>query len=352
MNKFFQNKSAAFSVVLIIVVGLIFAISLNIKKNQIQQVTQNSKSSVAQILNPLSIKAMREKTYTGSSLVIEQTLTPGSNYNQYIASYISDGLKIYGLLTVPTASKPKGGFPAIIFNHGYIQPDQYRTTERYVAYVDAFARNGYVVFKSDYRGNGDSQGDSQGAYYSPSYATDVLNALSSVKKYKDVNPDKIGMWGHSMGGNITLRSLVVDTKDIKVAVIWGGVVGNYNDLLNNWQRKVTYQPSAIDMGLRISGRQKLTNQFGTPIQDPQFWNSIDPTYFLSDINAPIQLDVGGADEEVPTAFSQELYDKLKQAGKSVEIYVYPGADHNISQSLNLALQRSIDFFNKYLKGGE
>ena len=352
MNSLPKNKSAIFLVILIIIVGLIFLSSMQLKKDQNQQITQTGKSSTEQVLNPLSIKVMREKSYPGSDLVIEQTLAPGSNYSQYIASYISDGLKIYGFLTIPNGEKPKGGFPAIIFNHGYIQPDQYRTTQRYIAYVDAFAKNGYVVFKSDYRGNGSSEGNPEGTYYSPAYATDVLNALNSIKKYKNVNPNKIGMWGHSMGGNITLRSLVVNTKDIKAAVIWGGVVGNYNDLLNNWQRKVSFQPSARDMALRINGRQSLTNKFGTPIQNPQFWNSIDPTYFLADINAPIQLDVGGADEEVPTAFSQQLYDKLKTTGKNVEIFMYPGADHNISQSLSLALQRSVEFFNKYLKGGE
>jgi len=50
-------------------------------------------------------------------------------------------------------------------------------------------------------------------------------------------------------------------------------------------------------------------------------------------------------------FSERLYDKLKQLGKTVEYYNYPGGDHNISSpNFELAIQRSIDFFNKYLKG--
>src|SRR4030065_676050 len=62
------------------------------------------------------------------------------------------------LLSVPFGDPPASGWPAIIFNHGFIPPDEYRTTERYVAYVDGFARNGYIVFRSDYRGHGDSDG--------------------------------------------------------------------------------------------------------------------------------------------------------------------------------------------------
>ncbi len=299
--------------------------------------------------NPLSIQAMRNNSYPGSTITIIQTLAPKPNYNQYIASYKSDGLTIYGLLTIPMGNTPNGGWPAIIFNHGYIPPEQYVTTERYVAYVDAFARDGYVVFKSDYRGNGNSEGNPEGAYYSPAYTADVLNAIASVKKLKYVNPNKIGMWGHSMGGNITLRALVVDPKDIKVAVIWGGVVGSYNDLINNWRRRVPYVPSPKELANRNSGRQNLIAKYGTPAQNPQFWNTIDPTSFVSDITAPIQLDVGGSDEEVPVAFSVNLYQKLQAAGKTAQLYEYPGSDHNISQGFNLAMQRSVDFFNKYLK---
>ena len=63
-------------------------------------------------------------------------------------------------MTIPTGQRPASGWPVIIFNHGFIPPALYRTTERYVAYVDAIARSGYIVFKSDYRGNGFSEGSS------------------------------------------------------------------------------------------------------------------------------------------------------------------------------------------------
>ncbi|MBI4037096.1 prolyl oligopeptidase family serine peptidase [Candidatus Daviesbacteria bacterium] len=304
---------------------------------------------MASLENPLEIKAMRVRSYPGSDLKIEQTLEPGSNYDQYITSYLSDGLKIYGLLTVPTGDRPQNGWPVIIFNHGYIPPTQYRTTERYVAYVDSFARVGYIVFKSDYRGNGSSEGQPEGSYYSPAYTVDVLNAISSIKKYPGVDTNKIGMWGHSMGGNITLRSLVI-SPDIKAAVIWGGVVGTYDDLMNNWQRRVSYQPPPNELALRNRNRSNLISKYGTPDKNPTFWHSIDPNYNLQYVQAPVQLHAGFSDEEVPWQFSEGLDNRLKQAGKTVEFYPYEGADHNISgNSFNLAMQRSLDFFNKYLK---
>jgi dipeptidyl aminopeptidase/acylaminoacyl peptidase len=288
---------------------------------------------------------MRQQEYPGSDIVVEQTLAPGANYNRYIASYQSEGSKIYALLTVPVGQKPKTGWPVIIFNHGYIPPAQYRTTERYVAYVDTFARNGYIVFKSDYRGHGSSEGNPAGGYGSPAYTIDVLNALSSIKRYKDADPNRIGMWGHSMGGSVTLRSMVVN-KDIKAGVIWAGVVASYPDLLARWRR-----PSGGDSVPRaMTGwRVSLTEQYGSPEENPKFWASISPNSYLADLSGPVQLHHGTADASVPLEFSETLNKQIKEVGKTVEFYTYQGNDHNISASFGVAMYRSIQFFDKYVK---
>src|SRR4026208_480976 len=148
---------------------------------------------------PLQIDAMRVRGYPGSDIVIEAVLDPGVNYSRYYVSYLSEGLKIYALMTVPDGEKPSTGWPVIIFNHGYIPPDVYRTTERYIAYVDLIARSGYIVFRSDYRGHDRSEGVAGGVYTGPNYTIDVLNAVASMKRYAEVDPNRIGMWGHSMG---------------------------------------------------------------------------------------------------------------------------------------------------------
>lgn len=300
--------------------------------------------------NPLSIEYERNKAYPGSDLKIEQTLENGNNYKRYIASYMSDGLKIYGLLSIPITTPPVGGFPAIIFNHGYIPPEEYRTTERYVAYFDAFARDGYIVFKPDYRGNGSSQGQPTGAYFSPGYTTDVMNALKSVEKLREVNKNRMGMWGHSMGGFLTLRALVL-THDIKAAVIWGGVVGSYKDMANDWWSKrnvPSFTPSNRELQSNRPSRQSFTKKYGEP-NDTPFWNAISADAYLKDITTPIQLHHGLSDETVPPILSQKLYEKLKKIGKPVELLTYEGTDHNISQSFNIAMERSVAFFNTHLK---
>jgi alpha-beta hydrolase superfamily lysophospholipase len=193
-------------------------------------------------------------------------------YSRYYVSYLSDGLKIYALMTVPSGEKPPTGWPVIIFNHGYIPPGVYRTTERYIAYVDLIARSGYIVFRSDYRGHDRSEGEASGAYSTPGYTVDVLNAVASLKRSRDADPNRIGMWGHSMGGYITLRSMVIN-KDIKAGVIWAGVVAPYADMLTRWRRGSGAAPTPTPAA-RFSWRRSFIEVYGSPEDNPEFWNTI------------------------------------------------------------------------------
>ncbi len=342
-------KKFILGIVLIGAVGGIEYMMMVRQPSTVYRQKTNNITPTAVPANPLSISFMRAQSYPGSTITIEQQLEDGLNYHQYITSYKSEGLKIFALLTVPIGDKPKTGWPVILFNHGYIPPEVYRTTERYLAYVAGFAEHGYIVFKPDYRGNGFSEGKPEGAYYSPAYSIDVLNALSSIKKYSYADPNRVGVWGHSLGGNLALRILVIRPDEVKASVIWGGVVGSYDDLINNWQRRVPYQPSVREITQRNNNRQNIVQKYGTPKSNPDFWNTIDPTYYIKDITVPIQLDVGSEDEEVPIAFSKSLRDKLKIERKIVEYFEYPGSDHNISQGFNEAMANSLRFFDKYLK---
>lgn len=298
------------------------------------QVIQNAPPS-------LEIKSMQARSYPGSVLTTQQKLGAGRNYQRSVVSYQSDGLRINALLTVPNGAPPAGGWPAIVFNHGFIPPQQYRTTERYVAYVDAFARAGFEVLKPDYRGHGSSQGQPVGtSYWSPEYTVDVLNALTSLKTLKSVNAARIGMWGHSMGGHITLRAMVVNPT-IKAGVIWAGVVAPYDLLFTGLPRWGSESPA--------DPRAQLLAKYGRPENNAKAYQAISPNFFLQNLQGrPLQLHHATADTHVPYRFSQVLAAALKQAKQPHTLFTYANDNHDLSNNLTLALARSVSFFKQNL----
>ena len=317
--------------------------------------------------HPLQIEVMRQQAYPGSEIIFEQTLEPEETYNKYVVSYQSDGLKIYALMTVPIGPVPDTGWPVIVFNHGYVQPSEYSTTGNYVPYMDMLASNGYIVFKSDYRGHGRSDGVETvgGGYGLPEYTADVLNAVASLQAYPDADPDRIGMWGHSMGGQITLRAMVV-SPDIKAGVIWGGVVSPYPDVITRWDftRNPNFPPEMVEnfsnapessAGNWLRNFSGWVNDFaaiyGEPDENPTFWDTISPNSYLMDLSGPIQLHHSVTDEMVPLAWSETLVAELEAIGNSsYEFFTYPNDNHNIVVNYGTAMGRTVEFFDTYVKG--
>lgn len=306
--------------------------------------------------SPISIESLREKKIEGTDFVVEQELKDGSNYKQYIVSYLSEGYKIYALLTIPKGELPDGGYSAIIFNHGYIPPDEYKTTEKYVAYVDYLAKSGFVVLKPDLRGHGKSEGIATGTYFSNAYTIDVISALKSLQKDKRVNPNKIGLWGHSMSGNLVLRSMLVN-DEFKAGVIWAGAVYSYEDFLqygisdNSYRKNNPMSQLFADSPNREKSEEveKLRNRIFQIDFTQSFWKSISLTQNLKYLNAPIQIHHSIDDEVVNIGYSRDLKKALDEAQKSSELYEYKGGGHNInSPYFEQAMKRTVEFFKKNL----
>ena len=56
--------------------------------------------------HPMSIVSLRNQNYPGSAVTIVKELERGFNYRRYYAYYLSEGLKIYALLTIPNGTPP------------------------------------------------------------------------------------------------------------------------------------------------------------------------------------------------------------------------------------------------------
>lgn len=351
-----------FITLLILIISFVVAIFIKLNKNNQTKVKpKNITSIINEKVNntetsPISINYLRSINISSDKIEIEEELTDGVNYKRYIASYISEGNKVYGLLTVPTDKESENGFPAIIFNHGYIPPAQYQTTEGYVSYVDYLARNGFIVFKIDFRGNGESEGDPSGSYFSSAYTIDIISALKSLQKFEKVNPKKIGVWGHSMAGNAVLRAMLV-SGEIRAGVIWAGAVYSYEDFAKYKISDNSYihKPFETKEGESQKNRetspeiQKIRTDSKSIDFNNEFWTSISLTKNIKYLSSPLQINHSIDDPVVNIGYSRDLATVLKNNSKIYELYEYEGGGHNItSPYFEQAMERTVDFFKKNL----
>lgn len=336
-------------IILVIVTVASFGL-LNIKNTKISSdvnlPTVNEPIKTPFPFQELTIPYLRNREYKSTLAELKQYSDNGS-YTTYLTSYDSDGLSINALITKPKEETPEGGFPAIVFVHGYIAPSIYKTTERYQDHVNYLARNGFVVLKIDLRGHGNSEGLPGGSYYSGDYIIDTLNAYSALGNSDFVNPEKIGLWGHSMAGNVTLRSFVAK-KDIPAVVIWGGAGFSYTDLLTYRISDNSYRPPM--QNTETQNKRRLLNEtHGTFNADSEFWKQVPATNYLTGVTGAIQLHHAVDDATVNVEYSRNLNNILEKTLIPHEFYEYTSGGHNISGSaFTLAMQRTVEFFKENL----
>ena len=345
-----MNKKILLLVGLCLFVGIVFVVNRKFAyKSPLTDVIQHASESIVKPspFEEITIPYLRKKVFQ-STLGELRMISQNSNYTSYLTSYTSDGLKINGLLTKPTGPIPEGGFPAIVFIHGYIAPTTYRTLEKYEDYVDYLSRNGFVVYKIDLRGHADSEGEPGGGYFGADYVTDTLNAYAALEASDFVNRKSIGLWGHSMTGNTVMRSMAVKPT-IPAIVIWAGAVYTYIDQREYGINDQSYRPPQTNTTTR-NRRQEMFNKVGSPSAESAFWKSVAPTSFLNDIQGSIQIHHAKDDSVVDIRYSRNLIQLLDKTAVPHQLFEYDLGGHNIiGSSFSQAMQRTVEFFQRYLK---
>lgn len=294
----------------------------------------------------LTIPFLRTRVYSGR--LGERTLiSENGSYNSYLTSYTSDRLRINAQLTIPTGEMPDGGWPAVVFVHGYIPPAQYNTLEKYTDYVDYIARNEFVVFKIDLRGHGESEGEPSGAYYSSDYVIDTLNAYTALENSDFVNKEKIGLWGHSMAGNIVMRSMAAKPT-IPAGVIWAGAVYTYTDFIEYRISDTSYVPLPSSSPA-TSRRQQIIAAHGDISSVSTYWKQVAPANYLSELTGAVQIHHAVDDDVVSIEYTRNLKRLMDAKSVENEVYEYSYGGHNISGgSWVEAMERTVQFYREQL----
>jgi uncharacterized protein len=293
------------------------------------------------------IERLRYLPPHGADFQVGELLAETDAYNTYLISYQASTTRLSGMMTVPNSSPPDNGFPVIVLNHGLIYPSIYYSGRGSRRERDFFGRNGYVTIHPDYRGYG---GDSEHACaptlswiatgcahdFYVGYTLDIIAAIDALRQvqlpYVDAN--RIGMWGHSMGGNMAARIMVM-RPDIRAYVLFAPVSADVED---NFYELPEYELA------------RIAEAYGVGSEARKLFDQMSPLQYFSDVEAPVQLHHGTADTDVPIAFSEKMYAVLKKLGKLVEFFAYPDEPHEFIQDWQLAADRSLQFFDLYVKG--
>src|ERR1044071_2203529 len=133
----------------------------------------------------------------------------------------------------------EGPFPVIIMNHGFFPRSIYHSgdgTDRASAFL---AEHGYITLASDYRSWGAS--DVAPSFFYSGLVIDVINLIEAIPSIPEADAQRVGIWGHSMGGGVTMKVLtVVGTEDfrpdvqIKAGVLYSTVSADMTDVINRW----------------------------------------------------------------------------------------------------------------------
>jgi dipeptidyl aminopeptidase/acylaminoacyl peptidase len=278
-----------------------------------------------------SIEALAEMDFSGSPLVIEEDLGLIRGVKSYRVSYESEGNTLYALMQYPNEKIPDQGFPVIVLAHGYIPPAQYSTEESYILVSSYFASKGFLVLKPDYRGHDRSGGIPGGRFRTIEYSIDTAFAANAVALSDLADPQRMYLYGHSMGGEIAVRLLVLGFP-FKAATLWAPVTEDFPENTLYFVRKRDPESAS-----------ELLTRFRAEF-DASELAAFSPFSYLDRIQVPILLQHGTADESVPYEWSEDFAEKMKEAELQFEFKSYLGHDHNISQSFYSAMDADIEFF--------
>ena len=274
----------------------------------------------------------------------------GKNYAATLLTYKSDSSKVHALVATPLVHRAHQ-YPIVVANHGF-HPDppnygvsadgsDWRPGDYYRSIPSAFAEHGFIVVMPDYRGHNKSEGSDvvNLALATTKYSEDVVSLLPHLADIPHADPSRIYMWGHSMGGDVTLRALQ-QTDQIKAASIWSTVGGEQWEQMYYYSRK----PLTLDTHLPVDGEQMA--QLRTELSTSP-WRSLEPILNIEKISTPLNLHHALGDTGALYAWSRRIASRLAYLDKPHTFYTYAGSDHLFrGDQFRLAIERDVALFNQ------
>jgi len=249
----------------------------------------------------------------------------------------ANGEMVPALLFVPyvEALRGSGAPPAIIFIHGG-PTAQYR--REWIVGTQVFVNAGYVVLAPNVRGStgyGKKWREANRHDWGGKDLEDVARGAAWLGDAKIADPGRVGAYGASYGGYLTLMSLALRPEQFAAGVSVVGVV--------SW--KTMYETARGDV------RDYLVREFADPEKDAELYRDRSPLTHAAKIRAPLLILQGANDPRVPQSEAEQVVKALREGGKEHEYHVYEGEGHGFRVTENRidSLRRALDWFDRHLR---
>ena len=224
----------------------------------------------------------------------------------------SDNFDVQGWLLAPANVDPSKKYPMVVSIHGgpasAFLPSWPREQNAMLA------SNGYFVFMPNPRGSygqGEAFTRANVKDFGGGDLRDILAGVDAVLKDYPIDSNRIGVWGWSYGGFMTMWT-VTQTHRFRAAVAGAGIA--------NWQSY--YGENDID--------EWMIPYFGATVyDDPAVYAKSAPINFIQNVKTPTLVLVGERDGECPAPQSFEFWHALKTLGVDTQLVVYPDEGHSI-----------------------
>jgi len=247
-----------------------------------------------------------------------------------------DGLEIAGILYKPLNYKADKKYPAVLWIHGGPEGQDNLGWDPWALFL---AQHGYVVLAPNYRGSSGYGEKFRNLNVEDSGGGEVddvaLGAEYLVSKGL-ADKARIGIGGGSHGGTMVAYEVTKRPELWHAAIELFGVVD---------------RASFIDRTNRPSAIRWTAKMGGTPEQKPEVYRKANILADVPKITAPLLIQHGEDDPQVPPYESIQFTEALKKAGKPFLYITYPKELHGFSQREHRldAWHKQLAFFNLYLQ---
>jgi dipeptidyl aminopeptidase/acylaminoacyl peptidase len=247
-----------------------------------------------------------------------------------------DGKTISAFLWVPFNLKRDGTNPGIVLPHG---GPTGQTVDSFNKTAAALASRGYVCIAPNVRGSTGYGMEFQRANYKDLGGGDLQDEVYGAHFLVAtgyVDAGKIGITGGSYGGYMAMIA-IGRTPDV-----WAASVELFG--ITDWLTEQEHEEPAL--------QQYDQSILGDPVKDRKSYEDASPIKYFKDAKAPLLILQGANDIRDPKEEAEQAETILKQEGKVVAAHYYPDEGHGFAKRENQidAMQRTVEWFDKYLKG--